>query len=450
METSADIQQPTCTTTSLVKRAYSTRSPYKTQTLNSPKPKKVRRSRTGVETRGTTQSTTAAAITIAAQIQVTDMQTISMENFELKTEEKHSLTILGEICEQCIVLKLANEQNPDSLVGIQQYYCLSQNVPSPEKTSIIYYKVLDEKCDTKETLLSIINDLYTEFILSGKKTHVILEGDQATYERLHSIRVEYGNESKWLIIFPGDWHFLKNYQEVLIKIYFDAGLSDLARSSGYLPRSIGTNFKRTHRFLLEAWEALYRVLLRYFLSKQAPSEFLQQVSALLQNFPPSENQANAHRNLNELIETIREIGSDASDFESYMSNESEQNPTLKFWLQFLFKDYLAYLALYLAMRSGNWDLRMAAIKLMGPLFTAFDRPKYSKLIPLHIKEMLSVPADILSHLKEGRFTVSILGRACHSIGIDEAHEMCINKDCKEYITRPSAENMSRLASFLPT
>ena len=124
------------------------------------------------------------------------MQTISMENFELKTEEKRSLTILGEICEQCIVLKLANEQNPDSLVGIQQYYCLSQNVPSPEKTSIIYYKVLDEKCDTKKTLLSIINDLYTEFILSGKKTHVILEGDQATYERLHSIRVEYGNESK--------------------------------------------------------------------------------------------------------------------------------------------------------------------------------------------------------------------------------------------------------------
>ncbi len=64
-------------------------------------------------------------------------------------------------------------------------------------------------------LLSIINDLYTEFILSGKKTHIILEGDQATYERLHSIRVEYGNESKWLIIFPGDWYFLKNYQEVL-------------------------------------------------------------------------------------------------------------------------------------------------------------------------------------------------------------------------------------------
>ncbi len=133
-----------------------------------------------------------------------------------------------------------------------------------------------------------------------------------------------------------------------------------------------------------------------------------------------------------------------------MSSESQQNPTLKFWLQFLFRDCLTYLALYLGMRSGNWDLRVAALKLMGPLFTAFDRPKYSKLIPHHIKEMLSVPADTLSHLKKRRFTVSILGRACHSIGIDKGHEMCINKDCKEYITRPSAEHMSRLASLLPT
>ena len=41
-------------------------------------------------------------------------------------------------------------------------------------------------------------------------------------------KAEYRNESAWLICFPGDWHFLKNYQEVLIKIYYDAGLSELA------------------------------------------------------------------------------------------------------------------------------------------------------------------------------------------------------------------------------
>ena len=46
----------------------------------------------------------------------------------------------------------------------------TQNTPSASKhtttlpSNIIYYKVIDEKCDSKETLLSIINNLYTEFI----------------------------------------------------------------------------------------------------------------------------------------------------------------------------------------------------------------------------------------------------------------------------------------------
>ena len=45
--------------------------------------------------------------------------------------------------------------------------------------------------------------------------------------------------------------------------------------------------------------------------------------------------------------------------------------------------------------------------------------------------------------------MSILGRPCHSIGIDEAHEMCINRDCKEFITKPSGEYINRVARFLP-
>jgi hypothetical protein len=35
-----------------------------------------------------------------------------------------------------------------------------------------------------------------------------------------------------------------------------------------------------------------------------------------------------------------------------------------------------------------------------------------------------------------------------TIGIDEAHEMCINKECKQYVTRPSAAKMSNTATYL--
>ena len=68
---------------------------------------------------------------------------------------------------------------------------------------------------------------------------------------------------------------------------------------------------------------------------------------------------------------------------------------------------------------------MASIKSMAALFSAFDRQKYQKLIPQHITDLLTIPKDDLSKLESEGFTVSIKGRPCHSIGVDEAHEMCI-------------------------
>lgn len=46
-------------------------------------------------------------------------------------------------------------------------------------------------------------------------------------------------------------------------------------------------------------------------------------------------------------------------------------------------------------------------------------------------------------------SVSIRGRPCHFVAIDEAHKMCINKECKEFITRSSADYINHTALFLP-
>lgn len=37
----------------------------------------------------------------------------------------------------------------------------------------------------------------------------------------------------------------------------------------------------------------------------------------------------------------------------------------------------------------------------------------------------------------------------HSVGLDEAHEMCINKEIKTSITRPTKDNIVRLLHFFP-
>ena len=86
---------------------------------------------------------------------------------------------------------------------------------------------------------------------------------------------------------------------------------------------------------------------------------------------------------------------------------------------------------------------------MAALFTAFDRPYYEKLIAQHIHDICKCPTPVLNALKQCDFSISLRGRHAHNIAIDEVHEMAINKDCKEAITKPSANYIKRVATFLP-
>lgn len=103
----------------------------------------------------------------------------------------------------------------------------------------------------------------------------------------------------------------------------------------------------------------------------------------------------------------------------------------------------------MALRSGDWDVRMTCLKMMAPVFTAFDYPNYQKLIWQHLADVLCMPSSIVSAFEHGAFVVSISGKSWHSVAIDEAHEMLINKQCKTAITRPTPDYIHRLVHYLP-
>ena len=79
------------------------------------------------------------------------------------------------------------------------------------------------------------------------------------------------------------------------------------------------------------------------------------------------------------------------------------------------------------------------------MFTAFDRPTYHKV--LNIADCVLLPAHILEDLKQGGFSVSITGRPWHSVGLDEAHEILINKDCKQSVVHPTKEFVSQQSLY---
>ena len=92
--------------------------------------------------------------------------------------------------------------------------------------------ILDKNADSKETILEALSWLH-EFNVGNSIQYLVVIGDAKTYTHLINLKCEYGEALRWLVAFPGEFHTLRNYQEVVMKAYWDAGLKQLAAASGF-------------------------------------------------------------------------------------------------------------------------------------------------------------------------------------------------------------------------
>lgn len=121
--------------------------------------------------------------------------------------------------------------------------------------------------------------------------------------------------------------------------------------------------------------------------------------------------------------------------------------TWSLWANFVFKDCFSYVGLFLSIRTSNWDLRLSSIKTMAPLFFAYDRPCYQRLVPDHLADLLSYPREIIDCFRAGGFTVKVKGGIGHAVAMNEAHEMCINRDMKMAVVRPTIPYLKKTTFF---
>ena len=306
-----------------------------------------------------------------------------------------------------------------------------------------YLDVLDENADSRDTMVEIVSRLYHEFDIGKSRSHLVVVGDAKTYQHLQNIKIEHGEKLSWLLPFPGDFHILMNYQPVLQKIYYDVALKQVASKCGFKGETLTalqkcSHFKNTHYFIVEIWEALYLEVLNLFLKENQEVE--NKLSELVTLFD--------HTKLPSILEQCRKPLKELQNlFHEYLS--TKEGPNWKFWLQFVLTDYFAYITLFCAIRSGNWNLRLASIKTLAPIFAAFDRPTYRKVIPQHLADCILLPPDILQCFEQGGFSASITGRPWHLVALDELHEMLINKDCKQGVIHPTKEFVSRQSLYFP-
>jgi len=135
-------------------------------------------------------------------------------------------------------------------------------------------------------VLTRLESKYRE--IRGQSDYLPIVGDAKTYNHLVDLKRSYGRELSWLIPLPGDWHILKNFQPVLFKAYYDAGLKALAGAAGYPHAAIQSNSQFS--FILEAWEAIYRVMLKHYMESRdtettTKPSLLEDIASSLQSLP---------------------------------------------------------------------------------------------------------------------------------------------------------------------
>lgn len=144
-----------------------------------------------------------------------------------------------------------------------------------------------------------------------------------------------------------------------------------------------SGFRKTHEFLLQSWEAMYRHQLRHFYANGNVSvQFQLLYSSIATKL--SSHKSDVFKHLHSELEMSSTC---FEEFMSFFQVMGQADATAQFWLDFIHRDMLHYASLFLAIRLRQFHLCTASIRKLAPIFHAMDRPTYSKLVPFHMAQV---------------------------------------------------------------
>ena len=100
----------------------------------------------------------------------------------------------------------------------------------------------------------------------------------------------------------------------------------------------------------------------------------------------------------------------------------KSSPTFHYWDTVLHLELLGLIFIR-SHRDKNFPLYVESLKALVPWFFALDHPNYSRWIPMHIRDMESLPPSISEEfLQQGHWVISKTTNRFSSMPIDQAHK----------------------------
>lgn len=119
-----------------------------------------------------------------------------------------------------------------------------------------------------------------------------------------------------------------------------------------------------------------------------------------------------------------EDASEILSFEDWCDAKSDACPTFQFW-NLILKLELTVMVYMRAIREADFQLYVEALSKIVPWFFALDHTHYSRWVPIHLRDMVSLKQlhpDVYAEFVKGNFVIKKSSRAFSAVAIDQAHE----------------------------
>lgn len=113
---------------------------------------------------------------------------------------------------------------------------------------------------------------------------------------------------------------------------------------------------------------------------------------------------------------------DEVSFADWEDGIRRRSPTFLFW-ELIIKYETLVLIFVRAHRERDFSLFVNILELLVPLFFTLDHPNYARWVPIHIRDMKSLPESIRREFQDHHHWV--LSKTCNkfsAIPLDQAHE----------------------------
>ncbi|CAB1099833.1 unnamed protein product [Ectocarpus sp. CCAP 1310/34] len=223
----------------------------------------------------------------------------------------------------------------------------------------------------------------------------------------------------WALPWIGDWHLLEHTPDVLFRKWGGFALIPLAKAADCYDKKLeGKTYHKRHHFFVGFLEALRQAC------------------------------------IGEVKEASQPGGGRLAD-EELLANllgyriDRTKHKTFGQWADLLLSDGMAYLAVYIGIRTEDFDLREAAIRKIAPLFLGYNKNLYHALCIQYLADIARLsPAERL-FISE-TFSLSLSEKLSNNSGLGEIQKMIMTKDIKQAPTGTDVRHLQRLTLTLQT